>query len=81
MARVRVVYDLLKCSYVIRETHPIKLVQSLVSTNVNNNLARNEKIEKKEKKKVRKIRSYLTKEKKKRNKEDIVVYIKNRDIV
>lgn len=50
MARVRVVYDLLKCSYVIRETHPIKLVQSLVSTNVNNNLARNEKIEKKEKK-------------------------------
>lgn len=47
---MRVVYDLLKCSYVIRETHPIKLVQSLVSTNVNNNLARNEKIEKKEKK-------------------------------
>lgn len=80
MARVRVVYDLLKCSYVIRETHPIKLVQSLVSTNVNNNLARNEKIEKKEKK-SKKNKKLFDEGKKKRNKEDIVVYIKNRDIV
>lgn len=80
MARVRVVYDLLKYSYVIRETHPIKLVQSLVSTNVNNNLARNEKIEKKEKK-SKKNKKLFDEGKKKRNKEDIVVYIKNRDIV
>lgn len=61
---MRVVCDLLKCSYVIRETHPIKLVQSLVSTNVNNNLARNEKIEKNEKKK-KKVRKMRKKKKKK----------------
>lgn len=65
MARVRVVCDLLKCWYVIRETHPIKLVQSLVPTNVNNDLARNEKIEKKRKKKKKKVRKMRKKKKKK----------------
>lgn len=77
---MRVVCDLLKCWYVIRETHPIKLVQSLVPTNVNNDLARNEKIEKKRKKKKKSKKNAQKKKKKlfdegkkkkKRNKEDI----------